>query len=69
MDNILESSLKVKAERLSSFHENKLYFLSYFTVEAKYSSARTYLLMAFFTERENFFKNQINVLYRIDYKK
>lgn len=50
--------LKVKAETLSSFHQNRLYlyFLSYFIAEVKYA-AKTYLLIGFFTERDNFLKS------------
>lgn len=50
-----KADLQVKAEMLSSFHQNGLYLylLSYFIVEVKYS-AKTYLLIDFFTERDFF---------------
>lgn len=53
-------NLKVKAEMLSSFPQKGLYlyFLLYFIVEVKYS-AKTYLLMDFFTERERGFFNKL----------
>lgn len=53
-----KADLKVKSETfVSSYQKNRLYlhFLSYFTVEVKFSSAKTYLLRDSFAETEQFF--------------
>lgn len=52
-----KADLKVKVEKFSSSYQNRLclHFLSYFTVEVKFSSAKTYLLMDSFAETEQFF--------------
>ena len=58
MDSISESRFESEGGKVLFIHQKNrlsLHFLSYFTVEVKVSSAKTYLLMESFAETEQFF--------------